>query len=83
MDIRIQSWLHDISKSIDEIFLFLGERRDFKSYLADIKTKKAVERNLEIIGDIVHPKFKTDELIKKHLKFKPNEYTKNEAKIFV
>lgn len=32
---------------------------------------------------IVYPKFKTDELIKKHLKFKPNEYTKNEAKIFV
>jgi hypothetical protein len=39
MDIRILSWLHDIIKSIDEIFLFLGERRDFKSYLADIKTK--------------------------------------------
>lgn len=60
MDIRIQSWLHDISKSIDEIFLFLGERRDFKSYLADIKTKKAVERNLEIIGEAVYRILKVD-----------------------
>ncbi len=60
MDIRIQSWLHDIRKSIDEIFLFLGERRDFKSYLADIKTKKAVERNLEIIGEAVYRILKVD-----------------------
>jgi uncharacterized protein with HEPN domain len=47
-------------KSIDEIFLFLGERRDFKSYLADIKTKKAVERNLEIIGEAVYRILKVD-----------------------
>ena len=60
MDIRILSWLHDIIKSIDEIFLFLGERRDFKSYLADIKTKKAVERNLEIIGEAVYRILKVD-----------------------
>ena len=60
MDVRIQSWLHDISKSIDEIFLFLWERRDFKSYLADIKTKKAVERNLEIIGESVYRILKVD-----------------------
>jgi len=60
MDVRIQSWLHDISKSIDEIFLFLWERRDFKSYLADIKTKKAVERNLEIIGEAVYRILKVD-----------------------
>jgi uncharacterized protein with HEPN domain len=60
MDIRILSWLQDIIKSIDEIFLFLGERRDFKSYLADIKTKKAVERNLEIIGEAVYRILKVD-----------------------
>ena len=60
MDIRIRSWLLDIVKSIDEIFLFLGERRDFKSYLSDIKTKKAVERNLEIIGEAVYRILKVD-----------------------
>ena len=61
MDIRIQSWLFDILQCIDEIFLFLGEKRDFKTYLADIKTKKAVERNLEIIGEAVYRILKADE----------------------
>lgn len=60
MDIRIQSWLIDILQCIDEIFLFLGERRDFKVYLTDIKTKKAVERNLEIIGEAVYRILKVD-----------------------
>ena len=51
MDIRINSWLVDILQCIEEIFVFLGEKRDFNAYLTDIKTKKAVERNLEIIGE--------------------------------
>ncbi len=53
MDIRINSWLVDILQCIEEIFVFLGEKRDFNAYLTDIKTKKAVERNLEIIGEAV------------------------------
>jgi uncharacterized protein with HEPN domain len=53
MDIRINSWLVDILQCIEEIFIFLGEKRDFNAYLTDIKTKKAVERNLEIIGEAV------------------------------
>jgi len=51
MDIKIKTWLLDIQQSIDEIFLFLGDSRDFIVYKADLKTKKAVERNLEIIGE--------------------------------
>lgn len=51
MDIKIKSYLLDIIQSIDEIFLFLGERRDFITYKDDLKTKKAIERNLEIIGE--------------------------------
>lgn len=53
MDIRIKALLSDIEQSIDEIFEFLGNKRDFASYQADLKTKKAVERNLEIIGEAV------------------------------
>ena len=60
MDIKIKSWLVDIHQCIEEIFLFLGERRDFKAYLADLKTKKAVERNLEIIGEAVYRILKVD-----------------------
>ena len=52
MDTKIQAWLLDIRVCIDEIFDFLGESRDFIAYKNDIKTKKAVERNLEIIVKI-------------------------------
>jgi uncharacterized protein with HEPN domain len=60
MDIRINSWLVDILQCIEEIFIFLGEKRDFNVYLTDIKTKKAVERNLEIIGEAVSRILKVD-----------------------
>jgi uncharacterized protein with HEPN domain len=60
MDIKIKTWLFDIKQSIEEIFLFLGEERDFVAYKADLKTKKAVERNLEIIGEAVHRILKQD-----------------------
>ena len=54
MNVRIKSSLLDIYQSIDEIFLFLGDLRDFIAYQNDLKTKKAVERNLEIIGEAVN-----------------------------
>lgn len=60
MDINIKTWLIDIKQSIDEIFDFLGDRRDFFAYQQDLKTKKAVERNLEIIGEAVNRILKTD-----------------------
>ncbi|WKN41839.1 HepT-like ribonuclease domain-containing protein [Tunicatimonas pelagia] len=53
MDLRIKAWLLDIKRSIEEIYSFLPERRDFLEYQQDLKTKKAVERNLEIIGEAV------------------------------
>jgi uncharacterized protein with HEPN domain len=61
MDIKIKVWLLDIQNSIDEIFDFLGENRDFLAYRKDVKTKKAVERNLEIIGEAVNRILKKDE----------------------
>ncbi len=54
MDNRINAWLEDISRSIDEIFEFLPKERDFIAYQKDLKTKKAVERNIEIIGEAVN-----------------------------
>jgi uncharacterized protein with HEPN domain len=62
MDNKIKTWLLDINQSIEEIFLFLGDRRDFILYKADLKTKKAVERNLEIIGEAVSRILKEDPL---------------------
>jgi uncharacterized protein with HEPN domain len=54
MDINIKTWLLDIQRSIEEIEAFIGESKDFFAYQKDLKTKKAVERNLEIIGEAVN-----------------------------
>lgn len=54
MDIKIQAWLLDIKISIEEIFDFLGEKRDFISYQNDMMKMKAIERNLGIIGEAVN-----------------------------
>ena len=69
MDINIKTCLLDINQSIDEIFEFLGDQRDFYAYQKDLKTKKAVERNLEIIGEAVNRILKID-----------NTFPLNEAK---
>jgi uncharacterized protein with HEPN domain len=53
MDYKIQTWLLDIEQAINEIFEFLPDRKDFFAYKRDLKTKKAIERNLEIIGEAV------------------------------
>ncbi|MFC5283046.1 DUF86 domain-containing protein [Pedobacter alpinus] len=52
MDIEIKSWLFDILTAISEIESFFADRpKDFKVNQADIRTKRAVERNIEIIGE--------------------------------
>jgi len=60
MDNKIQACLLDIKVCIDEIYEFLGEHRDFIMYQSDLKTKKAVERNLEIIGEAMNRILKID-----------------------
>jgi uncharacterized protein with HEPN domain len=54
MDNRINAWLEDIERCIEEIFDFLPVENNFFEYQKDLKTKKAVERNLEIIGEAVN-----------------------------
>ena len=52
MDREIKTWLFDIINSIEEIEQFLPQgQRLFEEYKNDLKTKRAVERNLEIIGE--------------------------------
>ncbi len=57
---EIKTWLDDINRSIDEIFEFLPDKNDFKLFDKDLKAKKAVERNLEIIGEALNRILKTD-----------------------
>ena len=54
MEHEIKTWLQDIDRSIDEIFSFLPEKRNFFEFQGDLKTKKAIERNLEIIGEALN-----------------------------
>ena len=54
MDDSTKTWLYDILQSINEIESYYETRpKIFEEYLADIKTKRAVERDLEIIGEAV------------------------------
>ncbi|HAY72129.1 MAG TPA: antitoxin [Saprospirales bacterium] len=62
MNNRVKAWLDDILRSIDEINDFLPENRDFFTYQNDLKTKKAVERNIEIIGEAVNRIIKNSDL---------------------
>ena len=47
----IKVWLKDIQLSINEIYEFLPLRRNYILFQKDLKTRKAVERNIEIIGE--------------------------------
>lgn len=62
MDREIKVWLFDILNSILEIESFVDfEETNFQDYSSDVKTKRAVERNLEIIGEAVNRISKKDE----------------------
>ncbi len=65
MDKEIQVWLFDILNSIIEIESFVDfEVTNFQDYSSDVKTKRAVERNLEIIGEAVNRISKKNENLK-------------------
>lgn len=51
---KILSRLVDIQTPIDQIFDFLHVARDYFEFKKDLKTQKAVERNIEIIGEAVN-----------------------------
>ncbi len=55
MDIEIKTWLYDILNAINEIDSFFADiPRDFNIYQKDLRTKRAVERNIEIIGEAMN-----------------------------
>jgi len=52
MDNTVKAWLFDILNAIEEIDGFFADiPKDFNRYQQDLKTKRAVERNIEIIGE--------------------------------
>lgn len=53
MDNEVRTWLKDIEQAISEINSFLSAERNFNNFQKDLKTKRAVERNIEIIGEAI------------------------------
>jgi uncharacterized protein with HEPN domain len=58
MEDEIKTWLLDIKEAIIEINDFLPDKKDFFQFQKDLKTKRAIERNVEIIGEAANRIFK-------------------------
>ena len=61
MDERILKWLYDIKIAIEEIDGYFEDReKNFIEYRKNIMLKRAIERNLEIIGEAINRILKRD-----------------------
>lgn len=61
MDERILKWLYDIKIAITEIDgYFLEYPKDFIKYRQNLMLRRAVERDLEIIGEAMNRIFARD-----------------------
>ncbi len=63
-EIQILKYLFDIDKSINSIDFHLAHKRDYKLYIGNITIQRAVERELEIIGEAINKLLKLDITIK-------------------
>lgn len=64
MDNRIKQYLFDIEQSIEDIELFMRTVNSFEEYEKDKLVKRAVEREIEIIGEAMNRILKIDESVK-------------------
>ena len=63
MDIEIKTWLYDILNAINEIEGFFSDRpKSFEAHKSDLRTRRAVERNIEIIGEALNRILNKDSL---------------------
>lgn len=60
MKLEIKTWLYDILNAINEIELFIGTH-NFSFFKEDLKTRRAVERNIEIIGEAMNRILNSDD----------------------
>ena len=50
----LKKYLYDVQQSIVSIYEYLGNKRDFFEYESNKQLRRAVERELEIIGEAVN-----------------------------
>ena len=61
MDERILKWVYDVKLAIEEIeSYFEGKEKNFFEYQDNLMLKRAVERDLEIIGEAINRIIKRD-----------------------
>ncbi len=61
MNNNIKTWLYDILSSINEIeSYYVDTPKIFEVFQNDLRTKRAVERNIEIIGEAMNRILKLD-----------------------
>lgn len=63
MNLEIKKLLFDIKTSIDSLLEYLGEKRDFREYQNNKLLRRAVERELEIIGEAASRILKLDDKV--------------------
>jgi uncharacterized protein with HEPN domain len=64
MENEIKTWLYDILNATKEIKRFFADNpKKFNNYKADLRTKRAVERNIEIIGEAMNRILKQDKTL--------------------
>ena len=64
IDNDIKAWLYDILNATMEIESFFNDiPKEFATYQSDTRTKRAVERNIEVIGEALSRILKRDETI--------------------
>ena len=51
MQRKILKHLFDIKESINSIYIYLGDKRDFNEYKSNKLLRRGIERELEIIGE--------------------------------
>jgi len=54
MSDEIKKWMFDILEAIQSVFDYLGETKMFEIYEKDKKLRRAIEREIEIIGEAVN-----------------------------
>jgi uncharacterized protein with HEPN domain len=68
MDEKILKWLYDIKFAIEEIdSYFDNKEKNFFEYKKNVMLKRAVERDLEIVGEAVNRILKRDETFIKEI----------------
>ncbi len=51
---EVKKYLFDIKTSVESIYDFLGEKRDFYEYQNNKLLRRGIEREIEIIGEAVN-----------------------------